>query len=582
MSKLSDLLAAARNSKNQSNTLGESQNVIHTGRIQHIPVCTNNSNSIIPSTNTSTNTHTGIGKHGESIVYNSEQWNFIQTVLSKQSCILIGAAGTGKTTSTRGAISTLMQNTYIAPITEPHKHLQSGTPSIVAISYTRRAVMNLRQAMPPELQSNCITIHKLLEYQPVFYEVQDPVSGEYKKTMKFEPNRNQYNPIPTSIRTIVIDESSMVSVDLFHKIWMALDPSIRSSVQFIFLGDIQQLPPVFGSAILGYKMLSLKTIELTQVYRQALESPIIRLAHRILSGNVIKQDEFIQWHDDGKLKIHPWKKKISADHALQTVQKFFKQAYDTQNYNPEEDMILIPFNKALGTDEVNRSIANHIARTHSRITYEVIAGYNKHYFSVGEKILYEKEDAEIIAIKRNPTYAGKWPQSPSQYLDYWGCLQESEDDELAHSIDSNSESEEDVDAMLENLINSDVEDRVREASHILTIRMKDSEREIEIKSAAEINSLIMAYALTIHKSQGSEWRKVFVILHQSHNTMIQRELLYTACTRARENLYIICEPDSFEKGIKGQRIKGNTLKDKAEFFKGKLESGEETILKEIL
>ena len=93
-----------------------------------------------------------------------------------------------------------------------------------------------------------------------------------------------------------------------------------------------------------------------------------------------------------------------------------------------------------------------------------------------------------------------------------------------------------------------------------------------------MNSIVMAYALTVHKSQGSEWRKVFFILHQSHNTMIQRELMYTACTRAREELYVICEPDSFEKGITGQRIRGNTLTEKAQFFKGKLESGDSDLI----
>ena len=92
----------------------------------------------------------------------------------------------------------------------------------------------------------------------------------------------------------------------------------------------------------------------------------------------------------------------------------------------------------------------------------------------------------------------------------------------------------------------------------------------------------MAYALTVHKSQGSEWKKVFVILHQSHNTMIQRELLYTACTRAREELYVICEPDSFVKGVNGQRIKGNTLAEKSAFFKGKLDSNEESFIKEMM
>ena len=56
--------------------------------------------------------------------------------------------------------------------------------------------------------------------------------------------------------------------------------------------------------------------------------------------------------------------------------------------------------------------------------------------------------------------------------------------------------------------------------------------------------------------------------------MMQRELLYTAVTRAREELYVICEGDTFTKGVLSQRIKGNTLAEKAEFFKGKSQSGD--------
>lgn len=574
MSRLSELLAAARKNVAQSQSQpspSKSEAGLH------------GNSTLIPNTNTNTNTnpdvHYGIGKNGESIEYNAEQWAFIQTVLSGKSCILIGAAGTGKTTSTRGAISELLRQKHIPPIADSHKYLHSHNPAIVAVSYTRRAVMNLKQALPPELKDNAITIHKLLEYQPNFYEVFDEESGEYKKTMRFEPNRNSANPLPSSIRTIIIDESSMVSVNLFHQIWVAL-PNPHA-VQFLFLGDIQQLPPVFGSAILGFKMLKLETIELTQVYRQALESPIIRLAHRILSGNPISSNSLIEWNVPDKLKLHPWKKRINPDSALLTTAAFFKAAYDNGHYNPETDQILIPFNKACGTDELNKHIANHIARKSSRITYEVIAGYNKHYFTEGEKILYEKEDATLISIRRNPTYAGKWPQSPSKYLNYWGQLDASGEEEAFNlSPDSDSESETDIDAMLESLA-SDIEDRVREASHILTISLNDSEREVEIKSAAEINALVMAYALTVHKSQGSEWKKVYLILHNSHNTMVQRELLYTAVTRAREELYVICEPDSFEKGISGQRIKGNTLEEKKSYFQGKLESGEESMLTEM-
>lgn len=568
MSKLSELLAAAKaKAESTANHLPANQTPIAT-TIQSI----------------GETEHYGIGKHGESIVYNKEQWEFIQLVTSRNSGILIGAAGTGKTTTTRGAIAQLLKDNYIPPIADAHKHLPSNTPGIVAVSYTRRAVMNLKQAMPPELQDNCITIHKLLEYQPTFYEVYDETSGEYKKTMRFEPNRNAINKLPATIKTIIIDESSMVSVDLYHQIHVALpDPS---AVQIIFLGDINQLPPVFGSAILGFKGLKLQTVELTTVYRQALESPIIRLAHRILSGNPIPRSklESPEWNVQGKIKLHPWKKKISADSALLTIAAFFKQAYSAGHYIPEFDMILIPFNKACGTDELNKHIANHIARSHKKTTHEVIAGFNKHYFTVGEKLLYEKEDATLIDIKRNPTYVGKWPQSPSTTLNYWGNIDADEEESLLELGENSTEEEdvENVDYILEQMANSEIEDRVHEASHILTIRLNDSEREVEVKSASEINSLTMAYALTIHKSQGSEWRKVYCIFHQSHNTMIQRELLYTAVTRAREELYCICEPDTFERGINGQRIKGNTLAEKYEFFKGKLDSDEIPFLTEIL
>lgn len=575
MSKLKDLLAAAK-------AKAEAQKAVTDFRKAY-PAIAEAAKEFINPDAANTGVHLGIDRYGKTIEWNTEQWSFIQAVLTGKSAILIGAAGTGKTTTMQGAITQLLQTKHFSPMgDDTHKHLPNNTPGIVAVSYTRRAVMNLRRAMPEDLKANCITIHKLLEYQPVFYEVQDPISGELKNTMKFEPNRNQFNPLSGAIKIIIIDESSMVSVDLFYKILMALPD--RSAVQFIFLGDIQQLPPVFGSAILGYKMLSLTTVELTQVYRQALESPIIRLAHRILSGLGIQKAEFKDWEFPNQLKLHPWKKQISADHALLTSAAFFKQGFDTGNYIPEDDMILIPFNKACGTDELNKHIANHIARKRGLTTYEVIAGYNKHYFTVGEKVLYEKEDAVIISIDRNPAFTGNWPQPASPLLDYWGTIQAAQGKESEHHInkDAQEETESDIDAMLQALnISSEEEGRVREASHIITVQITDTKQEVRVKTAADINAMILSYALTVHKSQGSEWKKVFLILHYSHNTMLQRELLYTACTRARESLYVICEPDSFEKGIKGQRIKGNTLAAKAEFFKGKLERGEETLLEMI-
>ncbi len=514
------------------------------------------------------------GMHGEAIMYNAEQQEFIDTISAGKSCVLVGAAGTGKTTCSQGGIAALIASDTI-PVLQAgdHKFLKSGTPGIIIIAFTRRAVNNSRKVQSNDFKSNCITAHKLLEYQPIYFEIADPETGDIKKTMRFEPTRDINNPLPNTIHTIIVEEASMLSEDLFLQIVAACP----HEVQWVFIGDIQQLPPVFGSAILGFKMLELPVIELTHVYRQALESPIIRLAHRILSGKPIPTSEFDSWKEEGKLTIRAWKKKLSPEDAVKTlsvnqisnktgkmVLGFFPRAIESGDYDPDEDMILMPFNKACGTLEINSNIANYLARKREAVTYEVIAGYNKYYFSAGDKVLYDKEDAEIVSIETNPIYVGAKAQKESKYLDYWGhnpnAMNESEYD--------SGDSDIDVDFLLDAVAVSE-EDRVTQASHSFVIRLLDTERDITICKAADINGLLHSYALTVHKSQGSEWRKVFLCLHQSHATMLQRELLYTAVTRAREELYIICEPESLTKGIISQRIKGDTLAEKAEWFKGK-------------
>lgn len=508
-------------------------------------------------------------RHGNSIQYNEKQQRGVDLGGNGESCVVIGAAGTGKTTSMKGLISKLIQSGRAGILqSEGHKHLVDGTPGIVVCAYTRRAVANIRKNMPEDMKANCITIHKLLEYQPVYYETVDPTTGEPVTKMAFEATRNAHKPLPSSIHTIVFEEGSMLGVDLFKEVMYACP----HNPQQIFLGDIQQLPPVFGPAILGFKILELPSIELTEVYRQALESPIIRLAHRILSGKGIPAAELPEWKFPGQLTIHPWKKKIESEMALNTAGQFFMVAADKGQYDPEEDIILLPFNKAFGTIELNNKIANHLARKRNAITYQIVAGFNRFHFSIGDKVLYDKEDATIINIETNPTYTGAMPTPASATLDYWG-FESSKSSPLRAEHGEGPMSDEDFHFILAQSAESDTGDRVRQCSHILTLRMNDSETEIKVTKASDVNAMLLGYALTVHKSQGSEWRKVFFVCHQSHATMLQRELLYTAVTRAKEELYIICEPETFTNGIVSQRVKGDTLQEKAEFFKGKLDSG---------
>lgn len=511
---------------------------------------------------TAANKEAAISKR-DGIVLNDRQEEFVSRVSKKESLVLIGAAGTGKTTCQKYGLQSLIQSTHIPPIPETdHKYLVPGTPGIVITSFTRRAVRNIRLNVSEDLKQNCITIHKLLEYAPEIYEEYDAEKDEYIAKKRFAPRRNEFNKLPSAIHTIVIEESSMVGTDLFTKLLVALPNP--ESVQFIFLGDIQQLPPVFGPAVLGFKMLSLPTIELTQVYRQALESPIIRLAHHLLQGKSISASELDSWEVPNKLKLHAWKKKLHKETALATAAKFFTVALDSGAYDPESDMILCPFNESFGTIELNKHIAQHIARKSNQPVFEIIAGFRTVYFAVGDKVLADKEDGVITGIVRNGSYLGKKPQKESVHLDYWGYN--------SGGSEYDADSEADIDRFLDSVASgADNEERMSKSSHIITVRMADTEQEITLETAGGVNALLHSYALTTHKAQGSEWEKVFIVTHSSHNVLLSREWWYTAITRAKQSLYVIMEPDALEGHT--PRIPGNDWKTKAEYFKGKLSEG---------
>ena len=510
-------------------------------------------------------------------VWNERQQEAINLALSGASFCLIGAAGTGKTTTTKEIVRQLILQTKRPPMTQSTKVFAAGKPGIAGTSFTRRAVRNLRKAMPTELQEHCATLHAILEYEPVFYEVFDPASQEWKKTMRFEPTRGANNPLPTSLLTIIVDESSMVSVELYEELCAALAHAV--TVQFIFLGDLNQLPPVYGRAILGFKLNELRVVELTEVYRQALESPIIRLAHRILQGFPMLNEETMSetWSADPKLKLHPWRKQLDADQAFAGAAAFMRQQIDQGLFDPEDSVVLCPYNKSFGTIELNRVIAQKLGEMRGATVHEVIAGFEKHYLAVGDRVLIDKEDAEVVKISHNARYVGKRPQPASPKLDRWGALQLTKE-ELAELRKAEAKQKKgsitDIDLLLHNLTSEDVQDRKQSASHVVTFRMLDTNREVVLDAAGEFNDLIFSYALTVHKSQGSEWRKVYCIFHHSHAAMVSRELLYTAVTRAREELYVIFEPQragkggTFGKGIATARLKGLTWQQKADFFKG--------------
>lgn len=541
----------------------------------------------------------------------------------KSGC-LIGPAGTGKTTTMRAIIHAMIMSSRIPILPESlaHKYIRGGLPGIYGGAFTRIATRNLKQNCPPDIQANIHTHHRLLEFEPEIFRVIDEKTGKEKTVRIFKPTRHAFRTLPRELIVFLFDETSMLGLRLHQQVIDAIHPDIKP--QMLYIGDIAQIPPVMDDAILGYKMLeTLKEntcVELVQVYRHA--GAIVNLANHIRIGNTIPDNRSIlpylgnlrklpkkvidEWFEkdgwqktdthrwtkdeDGSIvNFTHWKNRLDGDvgqvKAMQNlavygvtkradgpdiIQKgFFIKELEEGRYDPMRDMILMPYNVSVGTIELNRMLCNYLGRARGADVYEVIAGRAKHYLAVGDKVFFEREEAVITKININASYAGRAPKAHSPTLDRWG-----------HDTAGGSHKEEgyvdDIEMLLNIDIGSDDEERKNQASHVIYIKkivdLEDPKIEPDsINTASEINGLIFGYALTIHKSQGSQWPKVYCIFHNSHNRNLQRELLYTAITRAQKELYIICEPETFIQGVLSQHIVGNTLEEKAKFFIQKAE-----------
>lgn len=527
------------------------------------------------------------GGFAPTITLNIEQQKFVSLVAQGRSCCLVGAAGTGKTTAVKQAIQTLLTEKQIPTITTPtgnpnNPKLMQGLAGIVGCAFTRKAVANLKANFPEDLHPHCLTIHALLEFAPIYHEIIND-DGNLITTLRFEPQRNKITPLPRELTTIIIEESSMVGTELFQLLMNAIPEGHK--VQLIFLGDINQLSPVFGDAILGYKLLELPAIVLTQVYRQALESPIIRLAHRILSGKQILYPELSKeesegglWQVKDKLQILNWKPKTTEATAEVTTIAYLKREYLAGNYNPFEDMVICPFNKAFGTINLSKGIAKFMDEKHGIHPQEIISGYFKKYHAVGDLVLYRNDEYIITKLTRNGDYTGKLQPDTEHLFDRFGNIVGNTNEDRADSSTYKKSPDDIISGILAHA-EGEITDS---ASHVIYLTKPEGVElysskglpipdnlSISIDTRGQINNLLLCYATTCHKAQGLESKKVFIILHKSHGILTNREWLYTAITRAKESLTILCERDTFIGGINKQQIKGTTLEEKAEYFKGK-------------
>lgn len=498
------------------------------------------------------------------IPLNENQQRAVQMALEGRSFCLIGPAGTGKTSTVNRIIRELIRSERVHPIGETCKAFRPSDYAMVGCAYTRRARDNLARNSPPELVTS--TLHNLIEFEPT--KKTEMTADGFKEKIVFEPARHKGNPLPVNLQIIIIDEASMVSTELFDQVLDAIHPMSR--VIFIFLGDLAQLPPVFGHAILGFKLLELPVVELTKVYRQK-DGEILDFATQIRQGIQYKDREFKSaFFNNPRLTVYQSQTVESVERRTFLAGHKIQELIHTGQVDPESgDFILCPYNKGFGNIELNNWAADYYDQRDNRKLYTIVAGFQKKHFAIGDKVLVDKRDALIMGIDPNPAYSGRIPPMPSTTINRWGVTRHGK--YMQQGIVEQAEDEEDyfnahMGSLEEALENQ--EKGTQQASHIITYQIVDTGVVGKMKSTGDINAMELAYCISVHKSQGSQANTVVLFISRLHKRLQCRELLYTASTRAINKLMIFADPDSINKCIRTPIIKGDTLQEKAEWFKG--------------
>ena len=344
---------------------------------------------------------------------------------------------------------------------------------------TGRAAKRLTETTGREAK----TIHRLLEFSPQ--------NNGFK--------RNRQNPLDTDV--VIVDETSMVDLVLMNRLMQA----IRPSTTVILIGDTDQLPSVGAGNVLRELIDSHKipVIQLTEIFRQAQESMIVTNAHRInkgdfpeLTGDTDRNFFFMEEEDPETI--------VELICAL--IADRLPQHYD---YHPIDDIqLLCPMRRGvLGTESFNKRLQEVLNPEYG--VSPVSHPLEKSRFGVQT---YRQPSRRSEGTSPIPRTAGgfrigdKVMQVRNNY-DY-------------------------------DVFNGDI-GRVVAIEHLdkkVYIQFPDKQVAYD---TADLGELVLAYATTVHKAQGSEYPVVVIPLHTQHYLMLQRNLLYTGITRAKERVVIV-------------------------------------------
>lgn len=329
------------------------------------------------------------------------------------------------------------------------------------------------------------TIHRMLEL------TRDP---EGKAGLEFA--RNESNPLESDV--IIIDEMSMVDISLMH----ALLKAILVGTRVIFVGDVNQLPSVGAGNVLKDMIASERfpVIKLTRIFRQSEESKIVLNAHKINAGEEISLDN----NNKDFFFLNRQDTKVIVPSIVYLVQK---KIADYVKTSPYEVQVLTPMKAGeLGAENLNIALQEALN--------PLVPGKIEKELSGGRKL---REGDKVMQIKNN--YQLEW-ETRNRY---------------GLAVDKGT-----------GVFNGDcgVIREINLFAELVTVEF-DEGRMVEYPFSG-LDELVLAYAITIHKSQGSEYPAVVIPLLTGPRMLFNRNVLYTAVTRARKCVTIVGSPDTVQ------------------------------------
>ena len=403
--------------------------------------------------------------------------------------VLLGGPGSGKTT------------TVAEQLVARFSQSSSSNLSVAMAAPTGKAADRMREAIESRLlavkassevvervkQAPSITIHRLLGYSPV------------RESGRFEYNHD--HPLPYDL--VIIDEASMLSLSLMFRLLDALRPT----TELFLVGDPEQLASVDAGTVLAdistaanieKSKLHQCTKRLTSQYRYAAGSPIEQVVKAVQSGDANRLVEILEpWRNNGETVnwIDP-SSKISDD-----VEAFGRLAKEAREHAQK----IVALAESSRYSEVLATLGDMQLLCASRSGQLGIAGWNRTI------------NKWIGTATRMPWFIGR--------------------PVLITKNDHRN-----------NLYNGDVGVVCRDAQGLVRVVFDglDGPREFPTVRLPDVETV---HALTIHKSQGSEYKHAVVVLPTGRSRLLTRELLYTGVSRARERLTIVASEESLRSAV---------------------------------